>query len=112
MMDNGVFCLVLFVMLVVGVLLGVGFHASIFEPVIISDVCDCPDMWSLLQEEFLSSREYKRGEYNCVNYSQDWAAIRELLGYETYAYHNVGERHMYVLEAVEPQTGRLRKVKK
>lgn len=67
----------------------------------------CPDMWAQMQQEFLANREYIPGKYNCINYSNDWAQIRNLMGYETHTISNGS--HRYNLYAYEPQTGNFNK---
>lgn len=65
---------------------------------------------ALVSQRFAQVHEFNKSGYDCVNYTNDYATVMNLLGYEAYRFDNYTELHSYNLIAVEAQEGILRSV--
>lgn len=62
----------------------------------------------IIAQRFADVHHYNLTDYNCKNYSKDYAIVMNLLGYETYVFYNYNQTHAYDLQAIEPQTAEYR----
>lgn len=105
----------MFIVAFIFLIVSVGMLISIYQMQTSNLTCpkplECPGLLELAQERFIETHTYANN-YKCGDFSKDWSTVLTLLGYESYYYVNVAENHAYVLQAVEPQTGKLRELKR
>jgi hypothetical protein len=105
-MENDVITMIFLYFVLTCALIGVCSYR--ISEIVIGTQYDDEMVKEIIINRFIEIRNYTANEYDCKNYSKEYAIVMNLLGYETYVMYNYEEGHAYVLEAIEPQTGALK----